>query len=298
VLRIVPAYWLALTILAIYPGLKGMWGDAPAYYGFAQVYSDDTVVGGIGPAWSLCTEAAFYIALPVYAWAVARTIGSGASVVRAELALLGVLAAGSIVLRTTSAGGGDGIPPFALTLPALFAWFAVGMSLAVVSSAAAEGRLKAPRVPALACWAAALAAFLVLCAVLGKPAVSVFFEKPGHAEALFEFVVSGLVAGLIALPAVFGEGGAPRRALAHPAVAWLGLVSYGIYLWHQPLAEWLTREGLLDTFDFAPFLVLTVVTIAITVVIAALSYYGVERPILRLKEGVRRPRRADTAPVA
>src|SRR5262245_48380037 len=35
VLRIVPAYWLALTVLAIWPGLRGdVFGHIPIYYGF------------------------------------------------------------------------------------------------------------------------------------------------------------------------------------------------------------------------------------------------------------------------
>jgi peptidoglycan/LPS O-acetylase OafA/YrhL len=39
-LRIVPAYWVALTLLAIYPTLSGgVFGSrAPIYYGFAQDY--------------------------------------------------------------------------------------------------------------------------------------------------------------------------------------------------------------------------------------------------------------------
>jgi peptidoglycan/LPS O-acetylase OafA/YrhL len=38
-LRIVPAYWLALTVLAIYPGLVGIWThDWWIYYGFLQIY--------------------------------------------------------------------------------------------------------------------------------------------------------------------------------------------------------------------------------------------------------------------
>ena len=39
VLRIVPAYWVALTVLALWPGLAGLWdGDWWRYYTFAQVY--------------------------------------------------------------------------------------------------------------------------------------------------------------------------------------------------------------------------------------------------------------------
>src|SRR5437868_11868840 len=54
VLRIVPAYWVALTVLAVYPGLPDMFsGRWWVYYGFGQDYGTRTVVDGIGPAWSL-----------------------------------------------------------------------------------------------------------------------------------------------------------------------------------------------------------------------------------------------------
>jgi peptidoglycan/LPS O-acetylase OafA/YrhL len=302
-LRIVPAYWVALTILAIYPGVRGLWSDDwPILYGFGQVYSFDTVTEGIGPAWTLSTEVAFYALLPVYAYAVGRALRSRPRAVRLELMLLGALALGSIAARTIAVGG-SGSGTLGLTLVGTFAWFAVGMALAVVSAAVAHGSMRAPAVPALGAWAGALGLYLVLCYVLGAPKVSVFLERRTHGEALFEFVMSGLVAGLIVLPAVFGgrREGAPRRLLAAPQMAWLGLISYGIYLWHEPVARWLLARDVVDRFDFAPLVAMTLLAVAITVPIAAASYYLVERQALRFKEGVpgrllsRRPRRAGPA---
>src|SRR4051812_31787047 len=49
-LRIVPAYWLALTVLAIYPGLPQMFTDHSwAYYLFLQNYFTAWTLGGITP---------------------------------------------------------------------------------------------------------------------------------------------------------------------------------------------------------------------------------------------------------
>ncbi len=68
VLRIVPAYWLALTVLAIYPGLPVVhtheWWR---YYFFLQVYSPLFAIFGLTVAWSLCIEVTFYALLPLYA---------------------------------------------------------------------------------------------------------------------------------------------------------------------------------------------------------------------------------------
>src|SRR3954471_25084362 len=116
-LRIVPAYWVALTILAFYPGVGGLWSDFwPILYGFGQVYSVDTVLDGIGPAWTLCTEVVFYALLPVYAFVVARLLRSRPGAVRIELILLGILALASIALRTWAVGDSHGT--LGLTLPA------------------------------------------------------------------------------------------------------------------------------------------------------------------------------------
>ena len=71
-------------------------------------------------------------------------------------------------------------------------------------------------------------------------------------------------------------------------VAWLGLVSYGIYLNHQPIAQALgggVRSGGGSTVRV---LWLAPATAAIAIAAAAASYYLVERPVLRLKERRRR----------
>lgn len=66
-LRILPAYWLALTVLALYPGLTGVFGnDWWRYYLLVEIYDGDVGAGGMLQTWSLCIEAAFYVALPCY----------------------------------------------------------------------------------------------------------------------------------------------------------------------------------------------------------------------------------------
>jgi peptidoglycan/LPS O-acetylase OafA/YrhL len=81
---------------------------------------------------------------------------------------------------------------------------------------------------------------------------------------------AGLLLATIAHPA-----GALGRALAHPLPRWLGERSYGIYLWHWPVLMF-SRPGV-DVH--VPRGVLIPAQAAATVVLAAVSYRYIERPI-------------------
>ena len=68
----------------------------------------------------------------------------------------------------------------------------------------------------------------------------------------------------------------------HPLLAWLGLVSYGIFLWHQPLIDQVINPAARPHPGVAvrqPADLLGAASVAI----AAASYYLVERPILALQ---------------
>lgn len=296
VLRIVPAYWLALTALAIYPGLLGVFGDDWwVYYGFGQIYAAGTFVNGIPQAWTLGVEATFYLALPLYAIALrwACRGRSRRAVVAIELGVLAVLALASLAYRTLAIASGPTVA-FAW-LPGMFGWFAPGMALAVVSVVLqGRGRPWAPlaavaRHPGLT-WLAAGVAFAALALTVSAPLPTGTIYSEG--ESFRIYVLSALVAILVLLPAVAGAdaGGWPRRLLALPALAWMGLISYGIYLWHHTLMSWLVERDVVDWVPGSGFVVLTVLTVALTLACAAGSYYALERPILRFKD--RRRRRA------
>jgi peptidoglycan/LPS O-acetylase OafA/YrhL len=72
--------------------------------------------------------------------------------------------------------------------------------------------------------------------------------------------------------------------LGHPVVAWLGLVSYGIFLWHQPLMTRLVDAGLAERAPALPFVTVLAATLAGAIALAAASHYLVERWFLRLKD--------------
>jgi peptidoglycan/LPS O-acetylase OafA/YrhL len=290
-LRIFPAYWAALTILAIRPGLPDVHtGHWWVYYGLFQAYDPTWFDKGIGAAWSLSTEVAFYLLLPLYAVALARMRPG----VRVELALLGLLAAASVVARAIVAGAErDAVfgqaSTFPITLGGSFLWFALGMGLAVISAWLAGRQGDEPRAVRFVArrpwvpWLAAAGFFVLVSKGIGITGNG--FARLTVAQVVGEHLLYGTVALCLLLPAVFGDraGGWPRRVLANRWLATLGLISYGVFLWHLTVAIKLSGEGAADWLPIGGFLSLAVVTAAISIPVAALSYVFLERPLLRLK---------------
>jgi len=287
IVRIVPAYWVALTLLAIWPGLYGVFThDWWIYYGFAQGYSSDwqTLTGGIGPAWSLTVEVGFYAALPGLAWALRRLCRSpgphrALSSQLWGLAVFGVL--GEILRNAFS----PTFPALPTTYPGLLLDFSVGMFLAVLSaSVGADERDRSwtrwVAAHSGVCWVLAGAVYLSVCVVLPRG-----ITKETGLYFSFRHLAYVTVAALLILPAVFGEhaGGVPRRLLGTRAMAWLGKISYGVFLWHLPLLFALARVGVDQWIPDAPFLSLALAILPISLVCGAASFHLVEQPAMRLR---------------
>ena len=300
VLRIIPAYWVALTILAIYPGLLGFGDHWWRFYSFTQIYWSDSTVQGIGPAWTLAIEASFYVLLPFLAAGIARLRPS----VGGELAILAGIAVATLAFRFAIQEWTAMFSDWRVlhnTLLSYMDWFAYGMMLAVVSVAmyGHETRsrvlrlvIQRPWVP----WAAAAAVFAFVSLGLGLSRG--FFVTYTQTNFFGEHIGYALCAALLLLPAIFGDwaGGWPRRVLATRVMGWLGLVSYGIFLWHSNIMLELNEHDAQGWLPGSGFLSLLIPTLAITIPIAAASYYLVERPALRFKDP--RERRPPMAPPA
>lgn len=311
VLRVFPGYWAALLgiyfVFGFAKGTLNNFGDFFAYFGLAQIYDTTRFFYGVNQAWSLATEISFYAFLPLYAWGI-RKLAARLSIpkVRAEAIGLAVLVATCVVWRLAwwsydpfwqhTGGGiqaGRQAPFSALAtlywLPTHFDLFAMGMGLALVSAwIAHRGRVprfieRVGRVPEL-WWALAALTYWIVSTRVGLPRNLVVLTG---GEYTLRQLLYGLTGFFLIIPAVFGdqERSLVRRFLRLRPIAYVGLVSYGVYLWHQAWlghvrTDWL---GVREQFG-GPVVTILVTTFAFTLLTATLSYYFLERPVLRFKD--------------
>jgi peptidoglycan/LPS O-acetylase OafA/YrhL len=286
--RIIPAYWLAFIVISYLmhaDKIRHGWGSPFIYLGFAQIYFPSHVLTGLSQAWSLCTEMTFYFLLPVWALYMGAKSRPHREQLRLELLGLAGLAAFSfafriVVLSFPHGYAGEVMPNW---LPGNADLFALGMLLAVVSSwLAAEDRRPAilwnPALPWVS-WALA-AVFFVAVSNIGLPILPV--GNSPIPQSLARQTLYGLFAFFVVLPAVFGpqDRGLVRQSLRLRPIALIGVVSYGVYLWHEAfIEEFMTWNGGPHHLYHMSFLAMILAVTALAVAAASASYAFVERPV-------------------
>jgi peptidoglycan/LPS O-acetylase OafA/YrhL len=294
-LRIYPAYWVALTCLAIVPGLAGVFSDKWwVFYSLTEYLHPITSTAacegqgyrcGLLQSWTLTVELTFYVILPIFAALTARLARGRAvrSWLRTELILIAFLGVMSLTL--------DLLPIslreqtwFAYSFAAHFDWLGLGLALAILS--VAYGRREEELPPPLRiaasnpgmCWIGAIGLYFVTV-IAFKPIPFTVADFTNQEFLAIHLLQCG-IAALLVIPVVFGDPnvGIPRRILANRYLLWMGLVSYGFYLWQVTIGINLgfgsAKEG---------FVTVLIGTVIIALPLAAISYYLIERPLMRWK---------------
>ena len=294
VARIYPAYWAVLAFfLFVVPkarifGTDGYLLNLTLTQTYARMTNPFLI--GLPPAWSLVVELTFYAFLPLYAAVIGRAARRwtprGAE-------LNGVIALMLLGVASLVAVGEGYDAPWIGVLPIHLPAFALGILLAAVStagwSAGATTRLaKMGRAPWL-WWSLALAAFVAIPVVIGDAP----FATLSTAQIVGRGICQALLGVFVVIPAVLGpqDRGGVRRLLRSRPLAWLGLISYGLYLWHWFIlltvqGDWLgwrLREG--------NWVVVLLTALPLVIAAAAASWYALERPILRGVHSLTRARR-------
>jgi peptidoglycan/LPS O-acetylase OafA/YrhL len=138
----------------------------------------------------------------------------------------------------------------------------------------ALGRLAGRRA---ACWLLAACCYVAGAALQGGDLFLPLYGVGTHAAL-------GAAAAFFVLPAVRPAPATGRWGMmSGPRLAWLGMVSYGIYLWHVPLLQAIRGTAVPShPSSAAHTLGLLAVTMTGGIVLGAASWYLVERPAQRL----------------
>jgi peptidoglycan/LPS O-acetylase OafA/YrhL len=254
-MRVYPAYLIVIMAVVGMTALKNpaavpaMAGALPGLLTFLWEPSWEGYSFGI--LWTLQVEMAFYLLVPVAMWLLGHVQGA--------------LAVSAILLLY-----GTGLPHLPLAGTALTVWgaaLALGMLLAVLS------RRTWPPIPAPAVWASiatALAGLAVLCGMAAT-------QKLWHSE-----VMAGSVCGCLLIGAFIARPSLPVL----PFGAWIGRISYSLYLWHAPEIDFrLYFNPIFDLFlhsDWTYPLAWMGGYFITLVGIGAASYYLIEKPGIRL----------------
>jgi peptidoglycan/LPS O-acetylase OafA/YrhL len=286
--RILPAYYVAvigaivLVALADTRGLPPA-GQLPLFAVFAQNYSHATFLTVDSPTWTLCIEVGFYLLLPAIVVALLRARAGW----RFQAGVLaGMFATGLIWLAVGKLVGGGVI--WDNMLPAWLPYFALGMGVALWLEYARPAPLTRKRTALIL--GAAVTLILANAALLG-----VFYgSAPMH-------YVSNLPAGvgfaLLTALALVGTG----PALGWMRMRWLvglGVVSYGLYLWHMPIL--IIQRSI---YPHGGFVLSFAAALPFALLAGILSWRLVEKPAMEKakrpaeqeRQGSRRPARVAVA---
>ena len=321
-LRILPAYWVIL-LLCLALGTLLFWDPAGRLVNgrpldlrvlaqstlFLQDYTPSTMLSGIGPAWSLAVEVVFYCLLPVLVFGTSVLARGRATRTSRAWCALAPAAALLIIGLSGKAAAKFLIPPAFPYAGYLQDWhsvlersfwcqadlFSFGMAVAVLKVQWDDGALRLPRG-----WQAIAAATAIGGYVFTTARFR--FEQLSYSPA--NTVMASGCALLLALVVLQPSRMRPSRLvriLETRALVGLGVISYSVFLWHEPLIRWLGAHNVLhDGAD--GFVANLAIAGTITVVASIATYVFVEAPALRLKfRGERReesipPYQAEAAP--
>ncbi|HSP74335.1 MAG TPA: acyltransferase [Gaiellaceae bacterium] len=277
-LRIVPAYVTILLLVALLVERRLL--TAPLQLAANMLFLQNYVPGylygpGIVPAWSLCVEVVFYAVLPLLgllAIAIGRRRGPGRlSSCLAPVALM--VAIGLAAKGVEPFMGREGRHVWEAQFPIHADWFAAGMAVAAV-----RVRWEERQSPFFRGWRSTALVLALLLSLLGAK-----LDYSGALTQLQAQTPTAVACALILAVVVFPRRGSLLvRFLDSRPIFAVGLASYSLFLWHDPIVRGLRRGGLsLDGASGLPVNLLVVATLA--GVASALTYRFVERPALALK---------------
>lgn len=222
----------------------------------------------LGHTWSLSIEEQFYMLWPLTAYFLLRHVDSRRRMVMIALAI----AAGSAGLRCFMDFNGVSINRMYNGLDCRVDGLMLGAAMGIAfSSGLVTERIKERFT--------AFSPVLLPCAVALLAGVVFFADVQDRRLYSIGFLAVALAVLVLLFEVLLRPEGLIGRVLATRWLAWVGSISYGLYLWHYPIVRALTAPKL-PRLD--PWVVLGVMAV-LSFGVAIASYYLVEVRFLRLK---------------
>jgi peptidoglycan/LPS O-acetylase OafA/YrhL len=285
--RILPGYWLALFVLA---GLDAL--TIVNTSGFIRnvfivhSFTEHNVFTGIRQAWTLAIEMSFYVVVPAFAYVFVRQTKrrNGPVVVSTLLKALSFLFLGAYAFRLFIHQIDFWFLDTAhIWLPSHMDTLALGMGLAVLVEAPASAKtlLKVKN------FIANHTGSFVVCSVFvwlisANINMAIGLNRTEfHIDLLGHFLY-GIASVLLVAPFCVDSQALLVKAVSFRLFTWLGTISYGIYLWHMAFLGGNFAEKYMPyTENDGQVLLRFLVVLPASIAIASLSYYVLERPIMR-----------------
>ena len=277
--RLLPALWVMLVVVTLWivfldpsqlGGIRGALLAALLYfsnwwYAFQHVsyFASFGAPSPLGHLWSLAVEEQFYLVWPLLLILALRFV-------HRRWLLVGLVIAGALASAWAMAAlfqpGSDPTRVYEGTDTRAFQLL-IGASLAIVwPSRRLTGPLPALRRRGLdALGGLGLAVIVVM--VMDTNEYQTLLYRGGMV--ILSLATVAVIAALAHPAALLG------RILGAPPLRWIGVRSYGIYLWHYPIIV------LTTPVDSTPGPVLALLQLGATVAVAGLSWHFVEEPIRR-----------------
>ncbi len=285
--RLLPALFLMLFAVGIYAAVFGeptelgrIRSDSFATLGYVANWSFVmrgfdywalfTAPSPLAHTWSIAIEEQFYVLWPLVLVVLLWFAGRRGSDARQRITpiVLGVCIAGAAVsaalmIRLYESNGDIGRVYYGTDTRAQS--ILIGATLGALLALCGPVRKKSAR------------KLLEVAGIVGVVVIAVaWWRLEGTSPHLYHggLLLSALAGAIVIAAAVHPDQGPLAKALAVRPLVALGLISYGLYLWHWPIYVWLNGDRV--GFDGWPLLA---VRIAVTLVAATLSYVFVEKPI-------------------